>query len=87
MKIFLPISCYEVEMSEDGIYFTGGKKVPASDHRNYSLLANVPGSSYHYYRLKVIDNDSKFSYSNIIAIDIKNRLHAMVVHQIHSMKN
>ena len=73
------VSYYEVEMSEDGVHFTTVKKVTATNNRNYSLLASVPGSNYHYYRLKIIDNDGRFSYSNIIALDIKNRLNALVV--------
>ena len=39
--------------------------------REYSFTDNPATGNKHYYRLKQIDSDGRFEYSNIISIDLK----------------
>jgi len=47
---------------------------------NYNFNDNLPNTEFsiNYYRLKQVDFDGKYSYSNIIPIDIKNNTEIVV---------
>ena len=61
---------YSIERSNNGIDFLEvGKLNPTyntSPEKNYSFQDTEPDSKILYYRLKAVDKDGKFSYSNIV---------------------
>jgi hypothetical protein len=63
---------FELERSTDGISFRKIAVVPAagnSDSRlDYSYLDRSPLAEYNYYRLKTVDIDGNFKFSNSILI-------------------
>lgn len=67
-------SYYGVEHSEDGRTFAQIGTVQAqtaaggNDIKNYSFLHLTPGAK-NYYRLKLVDKDGRFGYSNIISVN------------------
>ncbi len=60
---------YEVERSNDGINFTGIGILPAAGTGNgaqaYSFRDNPQGTDKVFYRIKMVDNDARHSYSVI----------------------
>lgn len=68
---------FELYRSYDGQQFSLVGTVKGAGYsntiRNYSYSDNMVGSGqYVYYRLKQVDSDGKFSYSNIVKISIAN---------------
>ncbi len=65
-------SHFEIERSADGINFTTLQTVPAafiSNARiNYTTTDGSPLSTTAYYRVKAVDIDGKFSYTNIATV-------------------
>ncbi len=68
----LNTSHFELERSTDGYGFDFLAKIEANGNSNqvlnYSYLDDAPSPLLDYYRLKVIDFDGTFSYSNTIVI-------------------
>ncbi len=66
-------SYFEVERSGDWVNFTSIGQVDAAGNsgvaKSYSLVDAKPVSGMNYYRLKMVDKDGKFSYSEIRSID------------------
>ncbi len=66
-------SYFEAERSSDGVSFTGIGHVDAAGNsgsaKNYSLVDAKPVNGMNYYRLKVVDKDGEFSYSQIRTIN------------------
>lgn len=64
---------FEIEWGEDGQYF---KKIGVQESANngaihkYSFLHPVLNNTYNYYRLKMLDNDGRFTYSKVIRINV-----------------
>lgn len=60
---------FEIERSSDGFSFTKIGEVDGSGNSSvaqlYSYVDNSPENGYNYYRLKQIDFDNNFSYSEI----------------------
>ena len=67
-----------VERSTDGANFTQIAIVNAQDNSNtivnYQMIDNFPADGINYYRLKMVDNDGTFQYSNIINVNFKNTI-------------
>jgi hypothetical protein len=65
---------FEVERSADGINFikiaTVNAKGFSSTPTSYDLVDPTPNPGVNYYRLKIIDFDSRFEYSQIVIIRI-----------------
>jgi hypothetical protein len=59
---------YEVEISEDGNQFKNVATVYANNQSNYQYEYYDAVKKDKYFRLKLIDKDGTFSYSNIAAI-------------------
>jgi hypothetical protein len=60
---------YEVQRSRDGVTFeTIGVVFPLEDgvHPNYAFNDKNATTGINYYRLKMIDNDGAFKYSNLL---------------------
>lgn len=66
-------SHYNLEKSGDGQQFstilTQQKKNNSTGQQSYQLTDHQPLIGLNYYRLKAIDQDGKFSYSEVIAVD------------------
>jgi hypothetical protein len=69
------IKDYELEYCSDGISYSTilitvtpqGEAI-----NNYSYLHTTPAVGSNYYRIKIVNDDGSFSYSNIVPIDIQN---------------
>ncbi len=81
----LNVHHYEIERSEDGYHFNSIGSVNVIDNSsttkyyNYTDRWNTASSSI-YYRLKIVDNDGRLSYSKIILIkmnDLKSQVKLM----------
>ncbi len=70
------LSHYEVERSYDGVTFSKIAEVTAKDQQrnNYTFPDEKPVFGNNYYRLKVMDDDGKYVYSNTVVVkfDQKN---------------
>ncbi|MFN0274675.1 MAG: T9SS type A sorting domain-containing protein [Chitinophagales bacterium] len=63
---------FEIERSLDGIYFEKIGEVDAAGNSNaildYQFIDDASAAGYNYYRLKMVDADDTYEYSNIITI-------------------
>lgn len=64
-------SKFEIEKSSDAVQFTTLATIMAANRtvNNYESVDAAPGKGYNYYRLKMIDVDGSFRYSNIVKIN------------------
>jgi hypothetical protein len=67
-------SYYGVEYSTDGNSFAqigtvAGVSGSVADIKHYGYLHGAPVTGKNYYRLKMVDKDGKYSYSNIMMVD------------------
>lgn len=73
----LGVSHYEIERSTDGRNFSLMAWVPAAGNSNsrmdYSYTDPVSGDGIFFYRIKAVDADSKFTYSNIARINVSRQ--------------
>ena len=66
-----------VEHSTDATTFSTIGSLPASNSllgNNYSFIHINPLLGINYYRLKILDNDGKFSYSSVLKINLSRSL-------------
>lgn len=68
----LSFNHFEVERSTDGISFKKIGSVPGGN-RAYSYTDVPEERTTYYYRLKMVDNDGQFKYSNTIRINMKKK--------------
>nr|MBP6430328.1 T9SS type A sorting domain-containing protein [Ferruginibacter sp.] len=66
------VEAYEIEYSNDALNFTKIGTVPATSSNNYSYLHAFPNDGHNYYRLRVIEKDSKISYSEVRNVDFRS---------------
>lgn len=59
---------YEIQHSTNGTDFTDLGNVKAANKSAYTFFHNTPVPGRNYYRLKLVDMDGKFSFSNIIIV-------------------
>lgn len=61
--------CFEIQRSNDGILFNSIKSIQASGNSNaiieYSFIDLLTPAGINYYRLKIMDIDGSFTYSDI----------------------
>jgi hypothetical protein len=63
---------FEVERSRDGIVFTKTITIPSEYTKTHYLYTDKnPGAGKWYYRLKQVNQDARFSYSDIRMIEIR----------------
>ena len=60
---------YIIERANGNNGFTDVGTVPATGSSPYSYTDPVSGDGPYYYRLKIIDNEGKFAYSNTIELN------------------
>ncbi len=74
---------FEVEASADGFDFQAIGQVAAAgqslERLDYQLIDPNPVLGINYYRLKMVDTDGSFSYSNIIALEFRTNWDANTV--------
>ena len=59
------VSHFDIERSSDGNRFEKIKEVGSKGSGNYNAVDEAPQKGYNYYRLKMVDKDGRFSYSNV----------------------
>jgi 1,4-alpha-glucan branching enzyme len=66
------LAYYELQRSSDGQNFYFISKTNATGKNSYSFADDVSGnlSSLYYYRLKIIDKDGNFKYSDVVKIKL-----------------
>ncbi|MCG2615532.1 FG-GAP-like repeat-containing protein [Terrimonas sp. NA20] len=74
------LSHYEVERSFDGVTFTKIAEVTAKDQQrnNYLFPDEKPVFGNNYYRLKVMDDDGKYVYSNTVVVKFDQKSMGLV---------
>ncbi|HPH23570.1 MAG TPA: T9SS type A sorting domain-containing protein, partial [Chitinophagaceae bacterium] len=63
---------FDIERSTDALHFTTIGNVPAKNlaiENAYTFTDLYPVAGINYYRLKQIDKNGKFSYSNIVSVN------------------
>ena len=66
-------SHFEIEHSPDGLNFSKIGEVPATGGAvltEYSFIDPQPANGINYYRLRQVDFDGQFSYSEVVAIEV-----------------
>jgi SdrD B-like domain/Secretion system C-terminal sorting domain len=61
----LNLKGYDVEFSTDGRNWSGIGTVAAAGRNSYQFVHTAPVSGFNYYRIKSVDKDGKFEYSEI----------------------
>ena len=67
---------FEVEKSNDGVTFSKAATVQSKQSSldvNYSWLDEQPLQGANYYRLKMVDNNGNFSYSEVVKVTINGK--------------
>lgn len=64
-------SHFEIQRSANAKEFGFIGKVNAANAKYYSFTDLSPAKSINYYRLKMVDTDGSFTYSNIVAVEFK----------------
>ena len=59
---------FDVEFSVDGAIFNKIGIVKGAVNNTYSFVHNTPVVGYNYYRLKQVDKDARFKYSNVVKV-------------------
>lgn len=74
---------FEVERSEDGINFdqigTVNGNGNSTTAKSYSFTDSNPFSGTSYYRIKQVDYDSKFSYSEVVSARIRSKKSLLIL--------
>lgn len=77
-------SYFEVERSSDGEHFTPIGRVEAAgvsvSRIDYSLLDEDPLDGMGYYRLRQVDKDGTFSFSNVVSVQFRSSAAKLMVH-------
>jgi len=62
---------YEVEKSTDGLNYSKitAQLAKGNTSNTYTATDRIPIKGFNYYRLKMIDKDRRFNYSNIVRVD------------------
>jgi 1,4-alpha-glucan branching enzyme len=69
------LNYYELQRSTDGQNFSFVSQTNATGKNNYSYTDNITtdASSIYYYRLKSVDKDGNFKYSEVIKINMPSK--------------
>lgn len=71
---------YELQRSFDGQSFTDISQIKAAGNMNYSYSDDISGTTntVYFYRLKMVDIDGSFKFSNVIKITVNRDLFVVV---------
>jgi hypothetical protein len=70
------IGYYQIERSNDGRKFDALKTISAfntSGRNTYSTVDDNPVNGINYYRIKIIDRNGRYEYSNVLKIDFTKK--------------
>lgn len=75
------VSRYDLERSTDGVNFQPIAMVFAQNksHNEYNYPDMHPAQGVNYYRLNIIDNDSRHVYSNVVSFRFDEKLPGLMV--------
>ena len=75
---------FQIEHSRDGIQFDAVGKVKGvgttTETINYNFMHRQPASGTNYYRLKQVDFDGAYEYSDIISVEVYSRTNGIRVY-------
>ncbi len=74
----LNVKTYQIQFSTNGINFTDIGNVDATNITNYSFNHFTPAVGIHYYRLKMIDDNEAFQFSEIRKITVSSKIALLV---------
>ncbi len=74
------VAFYLAERSIDGINFTTSNTIAANGSYIYKCTDKKLANGKYFYRLKTIDNDGKYKYSNIVSITISEGGSILIIH-------
>ena len=66
-------SNYTIERSVNGIEFVNIGIVSASNKKNYTFIVNSPNNVKQYFRLKLMDKDGAYTYSNVVVVKLNDK--------------
>jgi len=66
------LSRYEVESSVDGAEYRNIGVVGVGGSKEYQFFQEDPAVGNNFYRLKMVDIDGNFAYSNVVVVNIAN---------------
>ncbi|KAI9437848.1 hypothetical protein F5148DRAFT_1294105 [Russula earlei] len=66
------VSGFDIERSADGSSFQKIGNTAATGNGGYAFTDEQPLAGTNYYRLKMIDKDGTYTYSNVVAISIRS---------------
>lgn len=72
---------FVIERSSTGVNFKAMDSVEGKNlslENFYSVIDKNPFTGYNYYRLKQVDIDGKFSYSNVVTVNLTSKITAAV---------
>ncbi|HRD56669.1 MAG TPA: T9SS type A sorting domain-containing protein [Ferruginibacter sp.] len=76
-------SHFEIQWSSNGQQFNSISTLPAAGNstqtKQYRFLHTQPLSGNNFYRLKMVDADGRFTYSNIVTVQVKSAGNAVDV--------
>jgi hypothetical protein len=68
------VNHFEVERSINGVDFVQiGTTTARGTNSSYVIQDLQPVEGRNFYRLRIVDNDAKFKYSNVVLINIKGK--------------
>lgn len=70
---------FEIEKSNDGRLFHSFASVVPNINNNYSATDETPAAGINFYRLKMIDNDGRFTYSYVVKVDATKKYSIQVI--------
>lgn len=73
---------YIVEYGTDGINFHTIGTVTPSGSRSYSFLHTAPVSGLNYYRLRMVDKDARFRYSDIRRVNFNSAATDVLIYPV-----
>lgn len=75
---------FNVERSNDGYNFESIGNIPgagtSTQHHSYSFPDADPGTGIFYYRLKQVDFDGGYSYSDIVAVKLNSSVNEISIY-------
>ncbi len=85
----LNLGYYELQRSTDGVHFETISMIFAKGEQvnEYTYPDKHPAQGANYYRLKMVDNDFKFTYSNAVLVRFSEKLPGVIVATPNPVRN
>ncbi|XZF15447.1 T9SS type A sorting domain-containing protein [Chitinophagaceae bacterium MMS25-I14] len=74
------IAAYDVQYSTDGVAFATVGTVSSKGNNSYYSFTYAPEKGRGYYRLRIREHDGSYTYSSILATDMKCNAHSIAVY-------